>query len=117
MKWIAIVAGPKNTPFEGGKFKVSINFPSEYPYRAPELIFLTPIYHPNVDSWAKHVCLNSIDYWRATSKVWKVFVELIEVLKNPVEGNSIDAMVRDVWLTDPKQYENTAREWTKKHAN
>ena len=38
-EWICTLNGPKNTPFEGGLFYLKITFPSDYPQRAPELMF------------------------------------------------------------------------------
>ena len=40
----------KKSPYEGGKFKVEIHFPPEYPMKPPELKFQTKIYHPSVGS-------------------------------------------------------------------
>lgn len=33
--WIATIEGPPGTPYEGGKFKLSLTFSSDYPFRAP----------------------------------------------------------------------------------
>ena len=48
LHWQLILNGPKESPYEGGMFKVDVKFPSEYPFRFPSLRFLTPIYHPGV---------------------------------------------------------------------
>lgn len=49
-KWLAIFNGPKNSPFEGGTFKLSIVMTEEYPHRPPRVECLTPVYHPNIAS-------------------------------------------------------------------
>src|SRR5690242_15823981 len=46
--WEITVIGPDNTPYEGGVFLIKVEFPADYPFRAPKLTFLTKIYHPNV---------------------------------------------------------------------
>jgi len=46
-KWEAIILGPEDTPWENGIFKLKINFSDEYPLKAPVLVFLTKIFHPN----------------------------------------------------------------------
>lgn len=46
----AIVPGPKETPYENIDFRISMEFDSHYPFRPPKAKFLTPVYHPNIDT-------------------------------------------------------------------
>ncbi|KAI8880812.1 UBC-like protein, partial [Backusella circina FSU 941] len=41
-EWHFTVRGPKDTPFENGRYHGRILLPNEYPFKPPELIFLTP---------------------------------------------------------------------------
>jgi ubiquitin-conjugating enzyme E2 C len=43
--------------YEGLTFKLTLSFPSDYPYSAPTVRFETPCYHPNVDQ-AGNICLD-----------------------------------------------------------
>lgn len=45
----ATVPGPKETPYEEMKFRISMDFDSHYPFRPPVVKFVTPVYHPNID--------------------------------------------------------------------
>ena len=45
-----ILNGPKGTPYDGGKFLISIKLPFTYPNAAPKVRFLTKIYHINIDA-------------------------------------------------------------------
>lgn len=43
----AIILGPKGTVWDGGCFKLSIEFTKEYPTSPPIVKFITPMFHPN----------------------------------------------------------------------
>ena len=44
-------------PWQNGVFVLSIRFPSEYPFKAPEIVFETHVYHPNVYTDGR-ICLD-----------------------------------------------------------
>ena len=48
MKWNAVIFGPEGTVWEDGVFKLTLQFPENYPHKAPEVKFITPVFHPNV---------------------------------------------------------------------
>ncbi len=43
--------------FEGLAFKLSLRFPTDYPFKAPLVKFESPIHHPNVDQYG-NICLD-----------------------------------------------------------
>ena len=61
--------GPGDTSFAGGLFYLKIEFPKNYPYSGPEVRFVTPIYHVNVNHIAQpgcplgHICLSTLNFW------------------------------------------------------
>lgn len=44
--------------YAGLKFKLSINFPPNYPMAPPAIKFDSPCYHPNVDINGGGICLD-----------------------------------------------------------
>lgn len=56
--WHATLDGPKGTPFEGGKYRLLLRVPKEYPMVPPHAHFITKVFHPNVQFENGDVCLN-----------------------------------------------------------
>lgn len=42
--------GPPGTPYEGGTYEVNIDITNEYPFKPPQMKFLTKVWHPNISS-------------------------------------------------------------------
>lgn len=57
LAWTATIKGPDDTPYQGLTFKLSLDFPSNYPMTPPTVLFTTPMFHPNVDM-AGRICLD-----------------------------------------------------------
>ena len=51
------IAGPTETPYEGGLFDCELFLPDEYPMVPPKVLFRTKIYHPNIDKLGR-ICLD-----------------------------------------------------------
>ena len=47
--WKMVLVGPKTTPYTDGVFILDVNFPNDYPKKAPEFRFRTEIYHININ--------------------------------------------------------------------
>ncbi|ETB63307.1 hypothetical protein, variant 1 [Plasmodium yoelii 17X] len=57
-EWEAIIKGPKDSPYEGGKWKLSIKCKSTYPIDPPMITFITKVFHPNVNFTTGALCMD-----------------------------------------------------------
>lgn len=51
------ITGPEDSPYEDGIFELDLSVTNRYPFEPPKLRFITPIYHPNIDSTGR-ICLD-----------------------------------------------------------
>lgn len=66
--------------YEELRYKLSLEFPSGYPYNAPTVRFLTPCYHPNVDTQG-NICLDILkDKWSALYDVRTILLSIQSLL-------------------------------------
>lgn len=70
----AILSGPEETPFVGGKFRIKLVISADYPNSPPKGYFLTKIFHPNVANNGD-ICVNTL------KKDWTAEVTLTHVLQ------------------------------------
>ena len=116
MNWEATIIGPKGSPFEGGIFNLTIKFPQNYPFRAPEVKFVTPVYHPNIN---KHgdICLDILkDQWSPALSISKVLLSICSLLTDPNPNDPLEPDVARMYKDNKLEYEITARQYTEKYA-
>lgn len=113
-----IFQGPPGTPYEGGNFQVDINIPNEYPFKPPQMKFITKIYHPNISSVTGAICLDTLkDAWTPILTLKSSLISLQSLLQSPEPNDPQDAEVAKHYLNDKKGFTDTATYWTKIYAS
>ena len=114
--WKMLLVGPKTTPYADGVFLLYASFPSEYPQKAPEFRFLTPIYHCNVSS-SGHIChsIFTRDYDPQLS-VRQLIDAVYGMVLSPEYQDPLENTIAMLFQSDHRKYVTNAQEATNKHA-
>ena len=124
-EWRCTLMGPSDSPYKNGLFYVRVLFPDNYPEGKPEVQFITPIYHVNVNhvqNYGKdidplgHVCISTINKWKPVFNMRQVFVDIFALfyLGNPESPFSLER--KEEMKKNPKLYDEKCRYFTQKYA-
>ncbi len=110
--------GPKETPFEGGTWRVHVELPDQYPYKSPSIGFTNRIFHPNIDEMSGSVCLDVINQtWSPMYDLVNVFeVFLPQLLRYPNPTDPLNGEAAALLMRDPESYGSRVREYVCKYA-
>eukprot|EP00897_Mesotaenium_endlicherianum_P007419 jgi/Mesen1/6705/ME000344S05987 len=110
--------GPKESPYDGGLWKIHVELPDAYPYKSPSIGFVNRIFHPNVDEMSGSVCLDVINQtWSPMFDLINVFeVFLPQLLLYPNPTDPLNGEAAALLMREPDHYKQKVKEYCEKYA-
>mmetsp|Transcript_817 Transcript_817/g.1413 ORF Transcript_817/g.1413 Transcript_817/m.1413 type:complete len:158 (-) Transcript_817:280-753(-) len=118
MTWEVGIPGKEGTDWEGGLFKVRMEFTDEYPSKPPRCKFVPPLFHPNVYP-SGTICLsilNEEEGWRPAITVKQMVLGIQDLLDNPNSLSPAQSEAYQLFVTNKTEYRRRVRLEAEKNA-
>lgn len=107
--WNAIIDGPKDTPFENGKFNMELKFSDNYPVKPPSVKFTSDMFHPNIYRDGK-ICVDILQgEWSPAQNIRTILISIRSLLIDPNPDSPANRKAAMMFVGNREEYNNTVR--------
>jgi ubiquitin-conjugating enzyme E2 H len=112
------ISGPKESPYENGFYWLRMVITKDYPFKSPSVIFLTPIFHPNIEYESGSICLDAInEQWTPVFNFERIFTIMIpQLLSYPNPDDPFHLYASELLLKDSEKYNQIAKSINDRYA-
>ena len=125
-EWEFTLKGPKYSPYSGGLFHLKAFLPKDYPDSPPEICFITPIYHLEVNpkyhsndgEKLGHISTPILELWDRKTTMKEVILSIFPFFYSQINPESPYGLDRaDEFFNDNWLFEKKIKFFTQKYAN
>ncbi|KAK4712477.1 hypothetical protein R3W88_006990 [Solanum pinnatisectum] len=110
MLWNAVIFGPDDTPWDGGTFKLTLQFSEDYPNKPPTVRFVSRMFHPNIYADGS-ICLNILqNQWSPIYDVAAILTSIQSLLCDPNPNSPANSEAARMFSENKREYNRKVRE-------
>ncbi|CAF2923813.1 unnamed protein product [Rotaria sp. Silwood2] len=114
--WKVIMKGPDGTPYAGYYWLLSVEFSSDFPFQPPNIRFITPIYHCNINDDGR-ICHDILQSkWTPQTTMRVVFQEILNLIRDPNPAYALSAVKGAQYKSNRLDYEKSIKDLNEKEA-
>ena len=114
MRWKCEIPGPKGSVWEKGTYKLTIEFPKDYPLKPPRCFFKPALPHPNIYP-SGTVCLsilNEEEGWKPSIQIKQILLGIQKLLQDePNLSSPAQTEATQLYRTNRDAYLKNAAEF------
>ncbi len=112
----AQIQGPHGSPYEEGTYTLHVHMSERYPLEPPRVRFLTPIYHPNIDSDGR-ICLDTLKMqpqgtWSPSININTLLLTIRLLMAQPNADDGLVPEITEEFKRDPSLWRRRALQHT-----
>ena len=109
--WKATIIGPTETPYAGREMILDIKYPTDYPFKAFNIKFITPVWHPNIDTNGS-ICVDILkDKWTAAQNTFNVLLSISSLLGDPNPNSPLNGTAAEQYVNNRDLYNKTVQQY------
>lgn len=110
------IHGPKDSLYSGYSFDVELSLPLNYPFSPPNVKFITPIKHININANGD-ICLNILkNGWDPKNTMASVMISIHCLLAQPNFEDAFNDDLLEIYKNSKVNYSNTIIQFCKDNA-
>lgn len=114
-EWTAYIKGPNDSPYENGIFQLKIVLGSLYPITAPEISFVTKIFHPNIYT-SGNICVDFLgSRWKSVLSIYDSLISIISLLTDPNCSSPANSDASSLYSNNRSDYNKKVKEYVNKY--
>jgi len=105
-----VIFGPDDTPWDGGTFKLTLQFTEDYPNKPPTVRFVSKMFHPNIYADGS-ICLDILqNQWSPIYDVAAILTSIQSLLCDPNPNSPANSEAARMYSENRREYNRRVRE-------